>query len=184
MPLPARTAARTAALGLAAALAACSPALNWRSVTLPDAGLTLTLPCKPEQATREVDLGAGAVALSMMGCEADGATFAVSHLLLDDPAQAGATLALWRAAVRARMQAEGAEQAGAPFVPARALALPQSVRMAARGRAPDGTAVAADAVWFARLEGSHARLYHAVVYARAPRAEAAATFFDGLALQP
>ncbi|MBV4423640.1 hypothetical protein, partial [Clostridium tyrobutyricum] len=33
-------------------IAGCSPALNWRTVPLPEADLTITLPCKPDQATR------------------------------------------------------------------------------------------------------------------------------------
>lgn len=65
-----------------------------------------------------------------------------------------------------------------------ALALPQSLRMVAHGQGPDGAAVAAKAVWFARLEGSRARPYHAVVYAPRPRTAAADTFFSGMALQP
>ena len=50
--------------------------------------------------------------------------------------------------------------------------------------APDGSAIVADGVWFARLEGGRARLYHAVVYARQPRQALADAFFAGLALQP
>ena len=179
-----------AALSLVAgslALLACSPALNWRSLSVPEAGLTLSLPCKPERATRPVDWGAGAVELSMLGCEADGATFAVSHMPLADPAQAGAALARWRAAMRAGMQASteaGTDAAEAAFVPAHALALPQSVRMMAQGTGPDGRAVVAHAVWFARLEGGHVRLYHAALYARQARTAAADAFFAGLALPP
>jgi len=173
---------------LAVLLAACSPALNWRSVPLDAAGLTTLLPCKPDSAVRSVELGtAQAVELSMVGCNADGATFAVSHLRIDDPAQAGATLALWQAAVRARMQApEGSLQAPPAtkaFVPAGALQLPQSVHASLLGRTGDGSAVTAQAVWFARLEGPHARLYHAVVYSPAPRPEVAQTFLDGVRLQ-
>ena len=73
-------------------LAACSPALNWRSVALDGAALTATLPCKPDQATRTVELAGAPVELSMVGCDADGATFAVSHAALADPAQVGALL--------------------------------------------------------------------------------------------
>lgn len=165
-------------------LQACSPALNWRSVAVPEAGLTLSLPCKPERATRPVDLEGAMVDLTLVGCEADGATFAVSHMLLADPSQAGATLARWRAAMRARMR--GGDELGADeaFVPAHALALPQSVRMTAQGTGPDGSPVVAHAVWFARLEGGQARLYHAVIYARALRTAVADTFFAGLVLQP
>lgn len=173
---------------LAVVLAACSPALNWRSVPLDAAGLTVLLPCKPDYAVRPVELGAVRSAeLSMAGCDADGATFAVSHLRIDDPAQAGATLALWQAAVRARMQAPAGPPQSPPattaFVPAGALQLPQSVRAQLWGRTEDGRAVTAQAVWFARLEGPHARLYHAVVYSPAPRPEVAQTFIDGVRLQ-
>lgn len=43
-----------ALLGL---FAACSPALNWRSISLADAPLSLELPCKPDYAVRDVDWG-------------------------------------------------------------------------------------------------------------------------------
>lgn len=170
-------------------LSSCTPALNWRSVPLNSAGLTVLLPCKPDYAVRPVELGtARPVELSMAGCDADGATFAVSHLRIDDPAQAGATLALWQAAVRARMHALAASEEPSlasvtPFVPAGALQLPQSVKAQMLGRAGDGSAVTAQAVWFARLEGAHARLYQAVVYSPAPRPEVAQTFIDGVRLQ-
>ena len=50
-----RTLLRAAALPVAlCVLQGCSPALNWRSVPLPDAGITITLPCKPDHATRTV----------------------------------------------------------------------------------------------------------------------------------
>lgn len=184
MPAMSRSTVRLSVAASALALLACSPALDWRSVPLPEAGITLSLPCKPERAARPVDLGAGAVELSMVGCQADGATFALSHMPLADPSQAGAALARWRTAVLARMQAGPQAQAGAAFVPRQALDLPQSLRMVVRGRGADGAEVVAEAVWFARLEGPRARLYHAVVYAPQPRTAAADTFFAGLALQP
>lgn len=127
----------------------------------------------------------------MAGCEAEGATFAISHLVVEDPSQAGAGLAQWRVAVLARMQAtatdaaeaEAEAEAGASsFVPSGALALPQSLRLQAQGRRSDGSPVAAQAVWFARLEGQQARLYHAVVYTATPQTAVADTFFAGLVL--
>lgn len=176
-------------IGLVASLTACSPALNWRTVTLDAVGLTALLPCKPDHAARTVDLGAVRSAeLSMIGCDADGATFAVSHVRIEEPAQADATLALWQAAVRARMHAspEASAQAlpaATAFVPPGALQLPQSVRVQLQGRAGEGGTVVAQGAWFARLEGTHARLYHAVVYSPAPRPDVAQTFLDGLRLQ-
>lgn len=172
------TGAASALLGLAA----CSPALNWRSVALPDAALTITLPCKPDHATRRVELAGTPVDLSMVGCEADGATFAVSHATLADPAQTGTALAHWRAAVLARLGGAPVPASEVPFAPRNALPLPQSVRTVAQGRGPDGQAVTAQAVWFARPVGPQMRLYHAVVYTPKPRPEVADTFFTGLVL--
>lgn len=144
----------------------------------------MSLPCKPEHAVRPVDFGVGMVELSLVGCQADGATFAVSHMLLADPSQAGATLARWRAAMRARIQESTEPAAAEAFVPAQALTLPQSVRAMVQGTGPDGHPVVAHAVWFARLGDGQARLYHAALYARQPRTAVADTFFAGLMLQP
>ena len=73
-----RGCARWFALMAALGLQACSPALNWRSVSVPEAALQAMLPCKPEQAVRTVELAGAPLAMSMWGCDADGATFAVS----------------------------------------------------------------------------------------------------------
>lgn len=166
------------------ALAGCGPALNWRAVPLPDAAITAMLPCKPDHATRSVELAGTPVQLTMAGCEADGATFAVSHVALPDPAQAGAALTHWRAAVLVNL-GPGAAAATAyePFVPNGALGIAQSVRATVHGHGADGQPVVAHAVWFARAAGSQMRLYHAVVFSKTPRPEAADTFFAGLALQ-
>lgn len=164
-------------------LAGCSPALNWRTVPLPEAGLTITLPCKPDQATRTVELAGAPVALAMVGCDADGATFAVSHAALADPAQVGAALTHWRAAVLARLGPQAAASAAdTPYTPRGALPLPQSLRTVAQGQRADGSAVTAQAVWFARAAGPEVRLFHAVVYSQKPRPEVADQFFAGLAL--
>ncbi len=167
-------------------LASCSPVLNWREVRLGDAAMTALLPCKPEQAVRAVELGAGRQAdLALWSCDADGATFAVSHMAAPEPAQADAALLQWRAAVLARLQvaqaaAAAAQAAAVPFAPAGALALPASVRLQVAGKRGDGRPVSADAVWFARPEGGAVRLYHAVVYAPEARPQAAGAFFAGL----
>lgn len=179
----------------AAALSGCGPTWNWRDVRLDDAGLTALLPCKPDRAVRQVQLGSAAPQdLTMVGCDAGGATFAVSHLLIDEPAQASATLALWQSAVRARMQASATADTDATvnadaakvFAPTGALRLPQSVRVRLAAQSRDGSSPVADAVWFARLEGAQARLYHAVVVSAASKpapAQAVQTFLDGLRLQ-
>lgn len=174
-------------LALTLTLAACSPALNWRSVPVPEADLAVTLPCKPDAAHRTVELAGAPAELAMVGCKADGAVFAVSHTAMADPALVGKALAHWRAAVVANLGAQTAAAASAaatdtPFTPRGALVLPQSVRTVVQGRRPDGSAVTAQAVWFARASGLQIRLYHAVVYTAKPRPELADQFFEGLAL--
>lgn len=182
------SAAGPAALACLVALSGCSPALNWRTVTLEDAGLLALLPCKPDHAVRPVDLGGHKADLSLWGCDADGATFAVSHLRGPGPAEADAALVRWRGAVLSRMQAQpvpaaDAATAAEAFAPPKALALPSAVRVTAQGRTPGGTPITAHAAWFGRLQGSEMHLYHAVVYAPAARPAVADTFFAGLALQ-
>lgn len=162
----------------------CSPALNWRNVPLPDAAITITLPCKPDQATRQVELAGSSVELAMVGCDADGATFAVSHAALNDPALVGAALTHWRSAVLANLGPGAAAAAvNAPYTPQGVLPVPQSLRTTVQGQRGDGSAVTAQGVWFARAVGPQVRLYHAVVYTAKPRPEVADQFFSGLALQ-
>lgn len=171
-----------ASAALAVALAACSPALNWRSVTVPDAALQVMLPCKPDNAVRTVELAGAPLALSLLSCDADGATFAVSYATLTDPARAGVALEHWRAATLARIGVAVPAQMQ-PFVPAGAMALPQAVRTTVQGQRPDGTPVTAHAAWFARALGSEVRVYHAVVFADKARPAVADTFFAGLELR-
>ncbi|HEY9208268.1 hypothetical protein [Acidovorax soli] len=170
---------RTLPWAAALLLAACSPALNWRSVPLAGAALTATLPCKPDHATRTVEMAGASVELAMAGCEADSATFAISHTALPDPARADAALVHWRAAVLARLEAATvlSEQ---PFAFAGTLPLPSSVRLVAQGRRADGSAVTVQGVWFARAVGPQVRLYHAVVYTAQPRPDVASALFAGL----
>lgn len=174
----------TAAL---AVLTACSPALNWRQVTLADAGLVASLPCKPDQAERTIELAGTPVPLHMLGCEAEGATFAVACARLSDPALAGAALTHWRAAVLAGMQAPQAGEHGAPapspYLPPGALELPQSLRVSAQGRNAEGHAIAAQAVWFARVKSAQVHVCHAVLFSVRPDPAAAEPFFAGLQLQ-
>lgn len=162
----------------------CSPALNWRSVPLPEAAITVTLPCKPDHAVRAVELAGAPVELAMAGCDADGATFAVSHAALPDPALAGAALTHWRAAAIANLgNGAAASAVDVPYAPPGVLPLPQSMRTVVQGRRADGSAVVAQGVWFARAVGPQVRLYHAVVYTSQPRPEVADQFFAGITLQ-
>lgn len=174
----------TAATAAAFVLGGCSPALNWRTVALPDASLTIALPCKPDHASRSIELAGTPVDLVMAGCDADGATFAVSYAALSDPAQLAAAMTHWRAAVIANLgPGVAATAVDAPFAPAGVLPVPQSLRTTAQGRRADGSAVAAQGVWFARAVGAQVIVYHAVVYTPQPRPAVADQFFTGLVMQ-
>lgn len=174
--------ARRPCLLLALSCAACSPALNWRDTPIPGASVAALLPCEPDHARRSVPLGGVPTDLTMAGCEAGGATFAA--MVAEVPAaQAGALLAGWRTATLSNMHAQDVQEQ--PFQPRGALSLPESVRISSRGLRADGSAVAAQAIWTARIApgGSSAQLVHLVMYSGKPMPEAADTFFSGLKLQ-
>lgn len=162
---------------LLASLAACSPSLNWRKVQPETASLSLLLPCKPDRAQREVPLGGRPTVLSMLGCEAEGATFALSVADIGDASQAAAVLAQWQSLTLAHMRA-GAPSVSAVKVSGAAVA-PPPVRVVAQGQQADGSSVQGQAVYFAR--GS--QLFQAVIYAPRISAEAADTFFASLAFE-
>jgi len=168
-------------------LSACSPAYNWRNVPVEKAHLTVSLPCKPDQGERSVDMGPGKVDIGMIGCEAHGRLFALSYMEIKDPAQIAPTLALWHDAVRSQLQlppvVPGTAPSEQPFVRKGALNLPQSVRMKEEGRAPDGRKLQVDAVWFARINGPVIQLVHAVVHADKRDDALADSFLESITLQ-
>jgi hypothetical protein len=166
-----------AALALAA-LAGCTPTLNWREVRFDQAELVALLPCKPDKGERTVPLAGRQVALRMQGCDVGGATFAVSYTAWPDAAQADHALAQWKAATLANMHAGEAQEQ--PFVPPGAVALAHSRRLSATGRRADGEAVTVNAAWFARPRGNGIDLFHAALYARRVDTEAASAFFSGI----
>jgi hypothetical protein len=167
------------AISALALLCACTPTLNWRELRLEPSPLKALLPCKPDRASRTVQIAGQTLQLQVAGCDAGGATFAVMLADLPSPAEAGAVLAAWRQATLLNMQATGASTQDSAYLPAGALALPQSVMTRASGQrsAPPGP-VAAQAVWFS----SGAQVFHAVMYAERIAPDAAETFFGGLAL--
>lgn len=161
------------------ALAACSPTFNWREVRADSTALKAMLPCKPDRAVRTVPMAGRQVELKVLGCEAGGATFAVLTGDIGDPLRSGAVLAQWRAATLANLRSGAGAAQDRPFLPAGAMALPQSLRVSAAGQRADGSKVESQAVYFAR--GS--RVVQAVIYADQVPAEAAETFFAGLGFE-
>jgi hypothetical protein len=153
-------------------LLACSPALNWRQVQFDPGGLRLLLPCKPDRAQKTVPLGGQPTALSMVGCEADGAMFALSVAEVGDAGRAAEVLAQWQALTLSHLRADAPTQSAIKV--AGASPVPAPVRVVSRGQHADGRRIEGQAVYFAR----GARLYQAVVYAPRMPPEAADTFFS------
>lgn len=169
---------KPALLGSILALSACSPALNWRESSAGPAGaLKLLLPCKPDRASRPMPLAGETVDLHMLGCEADGILFAVSWAEMKDASRTGPALAQWQAAMLAALRASTPQVQ--PFALKGADAQPGAVRVSAGGQRPNGGAVQALGVWFAR----GAQVFHAVMYADKLNADGTETFFSGLEFQ-
>jgi len=161
-------------LALCLSLYACSPALNWRSVTL--AGVQASLPCKPDQAQRPVQLAGLDLTLSMAGCEADDGLYAVSHLRLAQGAQAQPVIDAWRAQA---LQAMGASAAPVSTPVAALGARPALTVYQASGTNPRGQAVQARWIWVQRDRD----IYHWALYAPAIRAEMEEPFFSAMQWQ-
>ena len=162
-------------------LLACNPAFNWRETRSEVSPLRLLLPCKPDKAVREVAMARQTLQMDMQGCEAGDAVFAVSHVLVRDPLEAGPLLAGWRAVVLAHVHAS--DTAGTPFTLPGGWNIPQAVRLQVSGRRAGGAPVALHAVWFSRVDATGVHLFHAALYADQPMPEIAETFFASLALQ-
>ena len=166
----------TAGLAALLALAACSPAFNWREVRPENTRLNLLLPCKPDKAQKVVPLGGQPTTLAMLGCDAGGATFAVAVADVGDASQAAPVLALWQDLTLANMKAApGARQLLSPKIPGASDGAPVSVVLA-QGQRADGTAVSGQAAYFA--QGS--QVFQVVMYAPQIAPEVAETFFSSL----
>ena len=155
-------------LALCVLLGACSPALNWRNVHL--GGIQAALPCKPDQAERPVALAGVELRLAMVGCEADGGLYAISHLRLAQGVQAQAVIDAWRMQA---LQAMGST--ALPLTtPLPALgARPALTVYQASGNNPRGQAVQARWTWVQRDRD----IYHWALYAPVIRAEMEEPFF-------
>lgn len=157
----------------AASLAGCSPALNWRDVRPEGTRLSLLLPCKPDKAEKLVPLGGNPTALRMVGCDADGLTFAVSAADVGNSAAIPSTLAAWEQLTLANMKAAKADSS-VPLKVVGATAL-HGVLVKARGQRADGTRVTGHAAYFS--QGS--TVFQAVIYGTDIKADVAETYFSG-----
>ncbi len=137
-------------------LAACSPKFDWREVRGgSDARFSVLLPAKPASLSREVNLGAVTVAMTMTAAEVDGVTFAVGSARLPDAATAAAVLPAMKTALVRNIN--GTVQRETSSAPGQ----PPSIEIEALGAAgPQG---AAPRLLIARFIAKDAQLYQIVV---------------------
>lgn len=166
------------AAGAALALAACSPALNWREVRAEGSELVAMFPCKPQRFARQVPLAGHPVEMHLMSCAVDGVNYAVVHARVAEPVQVGPALKALRAAAVDNIGGRAAAQA--PFAVGGMTPSPDAVRFSAEGRGADGEPVREQAGVFAR----GLQVFQATVVGPAPDAQAVDSFFSGLRFAP
>lgn len=142
---------------LAVALSACSPGLDWRTVEID--GMRTVLPCKPDRASRALMLAAVPVTMSMAGCEAQGALFAISRVAVPVGADPATLEDGWRAAALLQMQASQSQAQ----TPQQKPQSPPMRLLLASGRRPDGSPVQASLAWVV----DKGAVFHLAVYAKA-----------------
>lgn len=164
-------------LALLGALAACSPALDWRELRPEGSGALLLMPCKPASQARRVELAGAQVEWTLHACQAMGMTWGFGFAELDDPARADAALRELQRSALAHIGAGGGD--ALPLRVDGVSPQPAAVRLALQGRLPDGRPVQQQIALFAR----EARVYQASVVGPVVLAEEAQTFFEGLSLR-
>lgn len=179
---------RMGVCGVTVAMVACSPTHNWRNVRHEGVPLQALMPCKPDQAEREVPLlgpDRPPVTLRMLGCDVGRSTFAVATVALPDAAQGladEAVVGLWSRATWASLRQTVKEGQTAP---AGWTTLPVAVSGADRawrwsGPAQDhrGQTLRAEVLWAT----GHGWAVQAAVYGPPQPAEVTDTFFEGVRL--
>ncbi|WP_345812687.1 hypothetical protein AAGS40_01385 [Paraburkholderia sp. PREW-6R] len=83
-----------AALVLGAALTACSPTFDWRTIMNDDNGYTVDLPAKPGNDRRDVQINGMPMQMAMQTAEAGDAVFAVGTIMLPNDSEATQRAAL------------------------------------------------------------------------------------------
>ena len=150
-------------------LSGCSPSLNWRTLAM--GRLTVLLPCKPDQAERNVALAKQTLAMDMMGCKADDAIFAISHVHAQDAQAVDALLADWRASALAQMRSGPAATSLAQTLGKHPLPM---LLVNAQGLDANGQAVQARLAWV--RDGLD--LFHFALYAPYIHEDMAKPFFS------
>lgn len=156
------------------ALAACSPALDWRQVHPEGWGLQAVMPCRPDQQQRRVTLAGLPVVLSLVVCSTGGHTFALASADVGDPARVAPALQALLQAAQANVQGQalGEQPVAVPGMTPQAGA----VRRQLAGRMPDGRAVREQVQVFAH----GLRVFQATVVGPEAGPSQAGPFFEAI----
>jgi len=159
-------------------LSACTPALDWREVRLPDSQLKLLMPCKPVRQERRISLAGQEMPWTLHVCSADGVSWAVGTASLQDPAKIPRTLAALAEAAQANL-GSGVGTTSKLHVPG-ATVYDGQVRRQLKGQRSDGAGIEMQLAVFAR----GLQVYQVSVLAAALPEEAAETFIGSLRFLP
>lgn len=157
-----------------ALLAGCSPALDWRELTVEGSGASALFPCRPENRVRQVKLVGASVQMHLASCTAGESNFALSHLDAGDAVKAGQVLQQLQSLTAANM-------GGTPTVigPCNVPGMtpnPLARRLAVKGKRDDGATLEAEAIYFSR--GSV--VYQATLVGRHLDKQVVDTFFASI----
>jgi transposase-like protein len=175
------------------AMCGCSQGLNWREISVDDSAVSIWLPCKPSEASREIPLsadpGVGEIKINMVGCEKDSMQFAVSYIdeaqvsKLKIPKNVGSDSALnkwmqlWeRASLSSLGIREGVELRAWPELKVETSPKAQYVRV------KNESAIEAQFLWF----GYRGTLYQVALFSASPLAQNKVlldTYFDSLQIK-
>lgn len=133
--IPRRALRAVAGLAGAAALAACSPAHDWREVRSADGAVQALFPCRPQLHERRLALAGATVKLSLQACDSGGQTWGLASADLVDPSRLAPALDELAAAAAANL---AATPRSSPLQVPGATPHPGSRRVALDGRRPDG----------------------------------------------
>lgn len=168
---------RYAVVVAAAALAGCTPALDWREVRPDGSQARLMMPCKPASHARTVALAQRRVEMTLYACTAGEVTYALAFADMADPAVVTAALGELVRSASANLRASDTAASSAGAVPGMTPNA-EAAQWRLEGRLPDGRQIQEHMAVFAY----GTRVYQATMVGPRLDAEARETFFSGLAV--
>ena len=155
-------------------LASCSPALNWREVTVANAPLRAHFPCRPDHSSRRVALVDHQFNVGLTSCRADGQTFAVMSINVEQSSRVAQTQFALRQMAEQNFGGDVRALVDRPVGGAKVSLSAQQV--GAQMARPDRGVLRSRMIFFS--QGTW--VFQATVMGEAPRDEAIDFFFDSL----